>query len=534
MDNRFLSLIYPSTEKKESALISGTAPRISEDVCEELGLSSMLSLKNGRVSEYFTSDEEVIRYRQKTLSDLIEIPELGEALGAAIPVLCDILELRRLSEDMRDASDTYLYSITEIELYISAVDLLCERLSAIREMIKSPAFKSFSDYIFELSESEDYRSLSESVKKLSAKVREVRSITVGVNLDAQMRPVSAGVISVNSEKFKSGRLLDKVLRMSFKNDALTCIAELTPFGDGESENRREALVGAFNRAIEDVFRHSVRDWRRICSDYVLDNTDFLLKILPEIEFVSKCASLISELTAKGYDCVVPTVCDKDEKAFSARALYNPDVALRIDESVVDNDFEFDSEGKIFVLSGPNRGGKSVITCAVGLCQAMMQLGMPVPASEARLSVVDGIFTHFPEGAEDTIDKGRLGEECARLGEIFDSVTEYSMILLDESLSSTGAYEASYIAAEILTGFAGVGCRGIFSTHLHELAAHIDEINERSEKDGGVKIDTLVAGIEEGRRSFKIVRKKPDGKSYAKDIANKYGLSYEDIKKRIKR
>ena len=98
----------------------------------------------------------------------------------------------------------------------------------------------------------------------------------------------------------------------------------------------------------------------------------------------------------------------------------------------------------------------------------------------------------------------------------------------ESLSSTGAYEASYIASEILAGFAVLRCRGIFSTHLHELAASISEINLRSEERGGVKIDTLVAGIEEGKRSFKIHRAKPDGKSYARDIANKYGLSFDTL------
>ena len=103
-----------------------------------------------------------------------------------------------------------------------------------------------------------------------------------------------------------------------------------------------------------------------------------------------------------------------------------------------------------------------------------------------------------------------------------------MILLDESLSSTGAYEASYIASEILTSFAAIRCRGIFSTHLHELAAGIPDINERSRECGGVMIDTLVAGMEEGERSFKIHRMKPDGKSYARDIADKYGLSFENI------
>ena len=60
---------------------------------------------------------------------------------------------------------------------------------------------------------------------------------------------------------------------------------------------------------------------------------------------------------------------------------------------------------------------------------------------------------------------------------------------------------------------------------------IGEINRRSESEGGVRVDTLVAGIEEGRRSFKIHRKKPDGKSYARDIAERYGLSFDALKKR---
>ena len=221
-------------------------------------------------------------------------------------------------------------------------------------------------------------------------------------------------------------------------------------------------------------------------------------------------------------------CPMGEKVFEAKGLYNPRVALMIRDEIVPNDFAFDDRARIYVLTGPNRGGKSVVTVALGAAEALCMLGLPVPAESARISPVDGIFTHFPEGADDTIDKGRLGEECARLREIFDRVTENSMILLDESLSSTGAYEASYIASEILAGFAAVRCRGIFSTHLHELAAKVPEINEKAAAYGGVPLDTLVAGIEEGRRSFRIYRAKPDGKSYAKDIADKYGLSLENL------
>ncbi len=532
MLDKFISLLYP-TEQSRSAHADGIGlPDISDDVCIELGLEEIFDLKCGRLADFFTTDEDVIRYRQQTLEDMVEIPEIGATLAEVTPILEDINELRRLDIETNSSGESYLYSITEIELYVSCIDALSRGLSPVRDRIKSEAFSALADFAIELAESEYYTELNKKLEALAARVHEVRSITVGVNLDNQLRPSSAGVISINSEQFKSGKVLDKILRLSFKNDAFTCIAELSPFGKGQSENRQEALVGAFNSAIEEVFRSSVRGWRAVVGEYVLDSTDFLLRLLPEIEFVTKSSELMNKLAAHpGCTVTRPVICPKEERAFRTVGIYNPRVALAIDDEIVTNDFLFDDKAHIYVLTGPNRGGKSVITVAVGATQALFQLGLSVPAESAEISVVDGIFTHFPEGADDTIDKGRLGEECARLKEIFDAVTPDSMILLDESLSSTGAYEASYIASEILSGFAVLGCRGIFSTHLHELAASVPEINARSASLGGIQIDTLVAGIEEGRRSFKIYRAKPDGKSYARDIADKYGLSFDSLMQR---
>lgn len=533
MEHPFISLLFPDGERQRAHAMPGGRPNISEEVCLELGLNTILALRGSSPSDYFTADSDVIHYREETLDDMMENPGLGETLNALLPVLYDITELRRLDRDLGASSgEAYLYSITEIELYVSAVDILHRGLSPLAGKLKGIAFRTLSDFIRELVESEYYRDLNERLKQLSSRVREIRSITVGVNLDAELRPFEAGVISINSEPFKSGRVLDKILRMSFRNDAMTCIAALTPFGRGQSDNRREALISAFNSAIEEVFRTSVRSWRLIVGEYVLENTDFLLKLLPEIEFVSKATDLMRCLEAKGYPLTRPVLHPKEEKRLTAVGLYNPDVALRIEDEIVSNDFSFDNDARIYVLTGPNRGGKSVITCAVGLAQAMTQLGLRVPAVTCEISPVDGIFTHFPQGADDTIDKGRLGEECARLREIFDSLTEDSLVLLDESLSSTGAYEASYIGEEILAGFGLARCRCVFSTHLHELAAAVPKINERTTSAGGVRIDTLVAGIEEGRRSFRIYRMKPDGKSYARDIADKYGLSLEDITTRL--
>lgn len=528
MNGFFVSLLYPSEESRAYHQDASHLPAISEKVCDELGLSEIFHLRSGSLTDFFTSSEEVILYRQKTFADLLAIPEVERVFAEVHPLLGDIRELRRL-DDESGAADSYLYSITEIELYVSCVETLDKGLSPLRPRMQSPALLSLTDTVHAIVTSEEYRALTEKIAALASRVSEVRSITVGVNLDREFRPESAGVLSVNAEPFKSGKVLDKILRLSFKNDAMTCIAPLSPLGKGQSENKQEALNGAFRGAIEDIFRSSVRGWRAIVGEYVLDNTDFLLRLAGEMEFVAEASSLLRRLAAHpGCHIATPQVRPASEKAFSARGLYNPRVALAIEDEIVTNDFSFDENARIYILTGPNRGGKSVITVALGAAQAMCQLGMPVPAEEATVSIADGIFTHFPEGADDTIDKGRLGEECARLYDIFRAADGDSMILLDESLSSTGAYEATYIAEEVLTAFAALRCRGIFSTHLHDLAARVEEIDARSRANGGVGVDTLVAGMEEGKRSFRILRKKPDGKSYAKDIADKYGLSFENL------
>ena len=528
VDFNEFSLLYPDAEARRAHFAGEDRPRIDDFTLEELGLAEILPLKNSNLSEFMTTDPAVIAYRQEVFADLLAHEEIGKTLGKLIPVLFDIMELRRLESDSGETTD-YLSSMTEIELYISSIEILHEGLNG---SYTSKAFARLADYIKELAESDYYAELNQRLAEMTNRVREIKSVTIGVNLDAQLRPRDAGVLSINPEYFRSGDTLHKILRLNFKEDPYTCIANLTPFGKKQSENQKTALSLAFNSAINEVYRQSLRSWKKIVQTYVLENTDFLLNLLPEFELLVKGTNLLRALKIKGNAIAVPQIRPMEEKAFCATALYNPNVALKIGDPIVTNDLVFDEKAAIYVLTGPNRGGKSVITCAMGQCQAMAQLGLFVPAEQATLSPVDGIFTHFPTGADDTIDKGRLGEECARLGEILDAISDKSLVLLDESLSSTGSFEASYIAAEILSGLSRVGCHCIFATHLHELAAEIDNINARTSAAGGAPIDTLVAGIEEGRRSFCITRAKPDGKSYARDIAEKYGLTYDNIVKKI--
>ena len=413
--NQF-SFLYPDAAAKQAHFAGKDAPQIDDFTFEELGLAELLPLKNGRLSEFATTDPRVIRYRQEVFADLLAHPNVGTMLSKLIPVLFDISDLRTLESE--NASDTnYLAGMTEIELYISGIGILHEGLCREEAPFESAALRELSDYIRTLAESDYYAQLNARLADLTTRVREIKSVTVGVNLDAQLRPREAGVLAINPEQFRSGDTLHKIMRLDFKDSEYTCIANLVPFGKKQSENQKTALSLAFTSAINDVYRQSLRSWKKIVQTYVLENTDFLLDLLPEFEFLLKGTNLLRALSVKGNTITRPTVAECGTRAFTARGLYNPAVALKIDGEIVKNDLVFDEKAAIYVLTGPNRGGKSVITCAAGLALAMTQLGLFVAADELTVSPADAIFTHFPTGADDTIDKGRLGEECARLSEI---------------------------------------------------------------------------------------------------------------------
>ena len=161
-----------------------------------------------------------------------------------------------------------------------------------------------------------------------------------------------------------------------------------------------------------------------------------------------------------------------------------------------------------------------------MAQALFQLGLPVPAERAEMSPVTGIYTHFPTSDEDNYGKGRLESECARISAILPRLRDTDLFLMDESFSSTSLLEGSYIAGEVLSAISEIGCGGVYVTHIHELTQRVRELSV-----GPGKLDNLVAqmqSVSDGTRSYRVLRTTPDGLSYARDIARKYGLSREEI------
>ena len=106
-------------------------------------------------------------------ADMLRCPQLGETLSDLMPILSDIMELRRLESDNGD-DDTasYLSSMTEIELYITCVDILHKGMTAVKSNLRGTAFKRLCDCVIELAESDYYRELNEKLSEMTERVRE--------------------------------------------------------------------------------------------------------------------------------------------------------------------------------------------------------------------------------------------------------------------------------------------------------------------------------------------------------------------------
>ena len=137
-----------------------------------------------------------------------------------------------------------------------------------------------------------------------------------------------------------------------------------------------------------------------------------------------------------------------------------------------------------------------------------------------------MLTHFPADEDKTLDLGRLGEECRRFRELYSRCTPESLLLLNETFSTTSFEEGYFIAADAVRAILRMGARTIYNTHMHKLAQDIDTVINRPEEEG--KAVSLVAETKEGKHSFRVMIAPPEGQSFARDIAEKYGVTYEGL------
>jgi len=228
-------------------------------------------------------------------------------------------------------------------------------------------------------------------------------------------------------------------------------------------------------------------------------------------------SFAEATTLNGY--TRPVVDDGD--TILLRDSRHPVVERVLSGSFVPNDVRLDTgSDRLVILTGPNMAGKSTYLRQIAQIVIMAQAGSFVPAAEARMGLVDRIFTRV--GAFDDLSRGQstFMVEMTELANILNCATKRSLILLDEVGRGTSTFDGLAIAwavAEHLYEQGKIGAKALFATHYHQLTELADSLE-------GVKNYSMA--VKEQGHEVVFLRKVVPGKankSYGIQVARLAGV-----------
>ena len=259
-------------------------------------------------------------------------------------------------------------------------------------------------------------------------------------------------------------------------------------------------------------------------EFVAQNCDRILKTASLLATLDAYLSLASVAAKNHY--VKPEVDNSD--VIDIRDGRHPVVEQFVkDTYFVPNDAMLDTNAnRLMLITGPNMAGKSTYMRQVALIVLMAQMGSYVPAAEARIGIVDKIFTRV--GASDDLASGQstFMLEMNEVAYILKNATKKSLIIYDEVGRGTSTFDGMSIARAIIEDTYGkkIGAKTLFATHYHELTGLEDEFP-------GI-VNYNIAAKKKGDGIIflrKIVRGSTDD-SYGIEVAKLAGLPNEVIKR----
>ena len=541
-----VDLLYPNEQSRQAHLDRQTElSKLPQDYITNLELEQLsrlicpeYSANAMKVFTQLSQDPETLNYRLDILDDFLRVPALEAILYENVHKLYvnEHVNIQKLG--LADSFYALNQRLESLKTFIECVTKCHEFLDSNQDKFRSSALKELTAYFSSVFNSDYFDEVKrETDECLKILAKGVKSVTVGINFDDMMRPVEAMLISVSTDAIKKKGKFDWLFGR---------------VGDsGRAIGKTHSLYNE-NGGINDLEAPLFRELKEINSEYIshLDtairayykkSTEDILTFENQMSFYIGAKRIIEAVRARGLDMTRPKYLPIKERKMNAKGLFdlsfyiqmvgsNPMGSLK--DKIITNECRFDDDGRFFVLTGANNGGKTTYTRAVGIIQVFAQAGLYVPCTECEISPVDFIYTHFPKEEEVGLNTSRFTQECKQFKETIDSATRYSLLLLNESIQSTTPTECVYIATELAKIFRCIGVRGIYATHLLELAKSLDKINKEVEGDTKlVSIVTTVDTTADNKRLYRIIRDEPQEFGYARTIYEKFGVSFEEVKRR---
>lgn len=460
---------------------------------------------------FYTSlnDTNAIKYRHEIMQDL-ENKILFEAIKSFAQ------KMRAMREHIAQAEKLY-YKYQKERWFLDAVEIYCDAVgNLVNDLsmtdLKSRGFLAFREYLTNYTHSDHFMLLLAKTKKLIADLSAVKYCLLIKGGSIKVRQYESETdysleVIETFEKFKQGAVKD--YKVEFPNwpdmnhieaKVLDMVAQLYPevFLNldnycAKNGNYVDEAIGVFDREIQ-----------------------FYVAYLEHIEIFKRA----------GLKFCYPRISNKSKEVFDYEGF---DLALAYklvseNSSVVCNDFYLKDKERIFVVSGPNQGGKTTFARVFGQLHYLASIGCPVPGREAQLFLFDRLFTHFEKEEKISNLHGKLQDDLVRIYSILNQATANSIIIMNEIFTSTTLKDAIFLGKKIMQNMIQLDLLCVFVTFLDELAS----LSEKT-----VSMVSTIVPENPALRTYKIIRKPADGFSYAISIAEKYRLTDDCLKERIK-
>ncbi len=529
-----ISLLYPPhTRPKPSS--PGT-PNVAD-----LGLTSIVrALDIDQRHHHFISniltaledDPAIISYRQDVLQDLLDNPTLVELLTAILPQLRALAEAGP-SQRWQEPTPLLLVAtrLADLTNYVTCVEALWQALGEA-SAISAQAWLHLRSALAGIRDDPEYQQLRAGLPELQGQLDRAGSITVGINLDAQLQPEGATILSINHGRFTGkGGVIERLLGDRHASDAVRGITALYKASEVAPRGPEHEFFRDMSRLLERVASPVASALDR----YTRVNGTMLTAIEPELILYLGAVRLTNKIRAAGLPLCRVEIASIEEQVCIIKGNYSLDLALRAQHSppgatrkIIPNDVEFNISTRITILTGPNSGGKTTYARSIGQAHILFQAGLLVPGEQARISPVDGIYTHFATAERPSGNGGRLAEELERMSSIFSTATSASLLLFNEPFTSTDHRSARLIAREIFEGIKLLNARTLYVTHLHELVEDFIPLEYGSSYQ---QITSATAGSQQSAHgsnqdvpTYQIKKGRPHLSEYARELAGQYGLS----------
>jgi len=343
----------------------------------------------------------------------------------------------------------------------------------------------------------------------------------------------------------------------FFRDEIQTMKLLTSFKE-RIINYTEKLYDFKNLSLDEQVQVNTELWDILC---ILKNSvdEGLSARIPSIRgkesFIAElgiyqCSSALRTFWEnKGYKLTTPIILDKEEMHVDIRNAY-PIHLIRQEHynneptELVPNDIISSKEKNIFVITGPNSGGKTTALRTIGLMQLFAQLGMDLPADYAKISIVENLYVHITKGDSSKDATGEYATELQKFDAMikktyyssyhqqdnFENISPFSLILFDQFAHGTDMEEGINVSKLFLKYCSILGARTYFTTHLHSIADSVSE----GKLPGGTNIAIETKKVRDNILPTHKMIYGASEKSYGYMQRKEMGITEDDIYKQLRK